>query len=159
MEINLLLIILVVVAVWRIWQGFRNGLVDEINRLISLVMALFVLSLAVMIIYGFMEENMKNVITAVVVLIVSGVVFHLINFVMKSIKTLAKLPIIGFLNSILGMIIGLAEVVVISWIMYIVIELFPTGNFGEQITAWTVENEYLMRLYESNCFMDFFKNI
>lgn len=159
MEINILLIILIIIACWRIVQGFRNGMIDEISRLISLVAALFVLSLAVMIIYGFMEENKKNVIVAVVALVILGCVFHLINFIMKSLKTLARLPVISLLNKVLGMITGLAEVIVICWIMYTVIQMFPVGEVGEQIMAWTYKSEPLMKLYETNCILPLFENL
>lgn len=153
MEINILLILLVILALWRAWKGFRNGLADEINRLVSLVAALFVLALAVMIIYGVMENNMGNVITAAVVLVITGILFHLLSLVLKSLKTIAKLPIISFLNSILGIGIGLAETVVACWIMYCVIQFFPTGDFGTRIMEWTYENEYLLKLYEANYFL------
>lgn len=157
MEINILLIILIVIAVWRIWQGFRNGMIHEINRLVSLAAALFVLALAVMIIYGFMEGNMKNVITAVVALVILGIVFHLIKFIMKSLKTLSELPIISFLDKILGMMAGFAEVVIICWIMYTVIQLLPIGAVGDQIMTWTYGNEYLMKLYDANCILPLIK--
>ena len=147
MEINLLLIILVVVAVWRMWMGFRNGLIDEMNRVISLMAALFVLALAVMIIYGFMEENTKNIITAVIALVVTGLAFRLINIVMKSLKALVKLPIINLLNGILGAAAGFAEIILLCWIMYTVIQLLPDNKVGEQIMIWTNENQYLMTLY------------
>lgn len=42
------------------------------------------------------------------------------------------------------------EVVVALWITYIIIQSFPTGSFGEQIMKWTNENEWLLRLYDSN---------
>jgi uncharacterized membrane protein required for colicin V production len=147
MEINLLLIILVVVAVWRMWMGFRNGLIDEMNRVISLAAALFVLALAVMIIYGFMEENTKNIITAVIALVVTGLAFRLINIVIKSLKALVKLPIINLLNGILGAAAGFAEIILLCWIMYTVIQLLPDNKVGEQIMIWTNENQYLMTLY------------
>lgn len=147
MEINLLLIILVVVAVWRMWMGFRNGLIDEMNRVISLAAALFVLALAVMIIYGFMEENTKNIITAVIALVVTGLAFRLINIVIKSLKALVKLPIINLLNGILGAAAGFAEIILFCWIMYTVIQLLPDNKVGEQIMIWTNENQYLMTLY------------
>ena len=48
MNINLLLPALLLLAAWRAWRGFKNGLAEEIYRLISLVAALFVLALVIM---------------------------------------------------------------------------------------------------------------
>ena len=60
MNINLLLPVLLLLAVWRAWRGFKNGLAEEIYRLISLVAALFVLSLLFMAVTSFQADDMKN---------------------------------------------------------------------------------------------------
>ena len=41
MNINLLLIILIALGIWRAVRGFKTGLAEEVNRLVSLVVALF----------------------------------------------------------------------------------------------------------------------
>ena len=123
---------------------------QEIYRLISLVVALFVLALSIMAISSFMDHNTKNGIVAVILIIITGIVFHLLSIVLNSLKTVAKLPIISFFNSILGIAAGVLEVAVAFWILYIIIQNFPTGSFGEQIMKWTNENEWLLRLYNSN---------
>ena len=123
---------------------------EEIYRLISLVVALFVLALSIMAISSFMDHNTKNGIVAVILIIITGIVFHLLSIVLNSLKTVAKLPIISFFNSILGIAAGVLEVAVAFWILYIIIQKFPTGSFGEQIMKWTNENEWLLRLYNSN---------
>ena len=46
MNINLLLIILIALGIWRAVRGFKTGLAEEVNRLVSLVVALFVLVLS-----------------------------------------------------------------------------------------------------------------
>ncbi len=155
LELNLLLVVIVVLGMWRVWRGLHNGLANEINRLVSLVAALFVLALSVMIIYGVMENNVGNIVTAVIVLIVTGLLIHLLNLVMKAFRAIVKLPIISFINHILGAAIGLAEIIVACWIMYCVIQIFTLGEVGRQIMLWTNESEWLMKLYESNWLLGF----
>lgn len=150
MNINILLIIALALCLWRAYRGFRVGMAEEIYRLISLVVALFVLALSIMAISSFMDHNNKNGIVAVILIIITGIVFHLLSIVLNSLKTVAKLPIISFFNSILGIAAGVLEVAVAFWILYIIIQNFPTGAFGEQIMKWTNENEWLLRLYDSN---------
>lgn len=150
MNINILLIIALALCLWRACRGFRVGMAEEVYRLISLVVALFVLALSIMAISSFMDHNNKNGIVAVILIIITGIVFHLLSIVLNSLKTVAKLPIISFFNSILGIAAGVLEVVVALWILYIIIQNFPTGSFGEQIMKWTNENELLFRLYNSN---------
>ena len=78
---------------------------------------------------------------------------------MKSLKAIAKLPIISFLNSLLGLAAGIAEVIVGAWIMYCVIHAFPTGEFGTQIMIWTQESEWLMKLYEANRITEWLQSV
>ena len=150
MNINLLLPALLLLAVWRAWRGFKNGLAEEIYRLISLVAALFVLALVLMAVTSFQSDDTKNGIIAVILLIITGIILHLFGIIMKSLKAIAKLPVISILNSLLGLVAGIAEIIVGSWIMYCIIQAFPTGDFGVQIMAWTQENEWLIKLCEAN---------
>ena len=159
MNINLLLPALLLLAVWRAWRGYKNGFAEEIYRLISLVAALFVLALLLMAVSSFRADDMKNGIISVILLIITGIVLHLFGIIMKSLKAIAKLPIISFLNSLLGLAAGIAEVIVGAWIMCCVIHAFPTGEFGAQIMAWTQESEWLMKLYEANRITEWLQSV
>ena len=159
MNINLLLPALLLLAVWRAWRGYKNGFAEEIYRLISLVAALFVLALLLMAVSSFRADDMKNGIISVILLIITGIVLHLFGIIMKSLKAIAKLPIISFLNRLLGLAAGIAEVIVGAWIMYCVIHAFPTGEFGTQITIWTQESEWLMKLYEANRITEWLQSV
>lgn len=159
MNINLLLPALLLLAVWRAWRGYKNGFAEEIYRLISLVAALFVLALLLMAVSSFRADDMKNGIISVILLIITGIVLHLFGIIMKSLKAIAKLPIISFLNSLLGLAAGIAEMIVGAWIMYCVIHAFPTGEFGTQIMIWTQESEWLMKLYEANRITEWLQSV
>ena len=150
MNINLLLPVLLLLAVWRAWRGFKNGLADEVYRLISLLAALFVLALVLMAVTSFQEDEVKNGVIAVMLLIVTGISLHLFGTIKKALQAIAGLPIISFLNSLFGLAAGIAEVVVAAWLMYYIIAVFPTGAFGVQIMEWTRGSEWLTRLYEAN---------
>ena len=159
MNINLLLPALLLLAVWRAWRGYKNGFAEEIYRLISLVAALFVLALLLMAVSSFRADDMKNGIISVILLIITGIVLHLFGIIMKSLKAIAKLPIISFLNRLLGLAAGIAEVIVGAWIMYCIIHAFPTGEFGTQIMIWTQESEWLMKLYEANRITEWLQSV
>ena len=159
MNINLLLPALLLLAVWRAWRGFKNGLAEEIYRLISLVAALFVLSLLFMAVTSFQADDMKNSIISIILLLITGIVLHLFGIIMKSLKAIAKLPVISFLNSLLGLAAGIAEVIVGAWILYCIIHAFPTGEFGARIMTWTQESEWLTKLYEANYIMKWLQSV
>ncbi|HJA94358.1 MAG TPA: CvpA family protein [Candidatus Eisenbergiella merdipullorum] len=159
MNINLLLPALLLMALWRAWRGFKNGLVNEVNRLISLIAVLFVLALVLMAVASFRKDETKNGIIAVVLLLITGIILHLFGIIMKSLKAIAKLPLLSILNSLLGLAAGIAEVVVGLWTLYCIILTFPTGQFGAQIMAWTQESEWLTKLYDANLISQWFHSV
>lgn len=147
---NLLIVILVILLLWRAVKGFKNGFAHEINTLVSTFMALTVLSLVLLLVASIVEKNTRTIIISAVILILAGLLYRLVGVVMKSLETIAKLPIINLINKLFGMGAGVLEVLVIFWIVYVIIESFPTGAFGEQIMSWTAQSEILTNIYQKN---------
>lgn len=147
---NILLIVLIILAVWRGWHGMKKGLVEEIGGLLSLVISLFVLSLGILLYTSVKANDTQNIVLSVVVLLVTGLAARLLRTVIKSLAAIAHLPIISALNCLLGIVIGVAEAVVALWILYVIIENFDLGAFGMQIVDWTEQSEVLRKLYDMN---------
>lgn len=149
---NVLLIILVLLAVWRGWRGMKAGLVDEVGKLLSLLISLFIISLGILLYTSVKENDTKNIVLSIIMIIITGLAARVVNLLIKSLSTIAHLPVINFVNSILGIGIGIAEAVVFLWIVYVVIASFDTGGFGLQIMTWTKQSELLQKLYRMNQF-------
>lgn len=147
---NLLVILFVVLIVWGIYSGIKNGLVKSVNGLAALLMALIVLSAVFLLIAGIVEKNTNTIVVAVILLIVISLISRLVNLLMKSLETIAKLPIINLFDKLGGAVIGAAKMLVLFWILYTVIDSFPTGEFGEQIMAWTEQSTLLINIYNKN---------
>lgn len=156
---NLLVIILIILIIWRAFQGFKSGFASEVNNLISVLMALFVLSITLLLIASIVEKNKITIIISVVFLTLSGIAFRLMRVVMKSIETIAKLPIIKLINMLLGMAAGVLEVIAAFWIIYIIIESFNTGRFGAQIMEWTTQSTILINIYNKNYIANWIINL
>lgn len=150
LQINVLVIIFIILIVWRIYRGFKNGLAREINGVISLFIALIVLSVVLLLIAGIMEKNIKTIILSLVFLAVVSFVYHLADLLMKSLDTIAKMPIINLVNMLLGAVAGVLEVLAIFWIMYALIDTFPLGEFGERVMQWTNESTLLTNVFRKN---------
>lgn len=147
---NILLVVLAVLVIWRGWRGMKTGLVDELGKLLSLVISLFVLSVGILLYTSVKESDTKNIVLSIVILILTGLAAKLVNLVIKSLSAIAHLPVINILNGLLGILIGAAEVVVLLWIVYIVTANFDTGEFGRLMMEWTQQNELLTKVYEMN---------
>lgn len=147
---NLLLIVLIILAVWRGWSGMKRGLVEEVGHLISMVLVLFILSVAILLSSSVKSGDVKNIVLSIVIILITGVLTRLIRFAVKSLSAIAHLPVLNMINDLLGGVIGIAEVVVGIWIVYIIIGTFDTGTFGALIMDWTKQSEFLNKLYEMN---------
>ena len=147
---NLLVIIFIVLMIWGIWKGFKSGFAKEINGVVSLFMALIVLSVVFLLLASIWEKNTRTSVVSVVLLVVAGIFYRLVSLVMKSMETLARLPLIRLVNRLLGAAAGALEVMIVFWIMYMIVEGLPTGRFGEQIMAWTKESALLVNIYHKN---------
>lgn len=147
---NLLVIFLALLVIWRAYKGLKKGFAHEVNYLVSVIMALVVLSITLLLISSIIEKNSKTIIISVVLLIAVSVLYRMAGVLMKSIETIAKLPVINLVNMLLGMAAGVLEVLAVFWIMYVIIHSFPTGAFGEQIMEWTNESAILINIYNKN---------
>lgn len=147
---NVLVIIFIIFMIWRIYRGVKNGFAKEVNGLVSLFMALIVLSVALLLIASTMAKNTKTIIVSVVLLVIISLLYRLAGMLMKSLETIAKLPIINIVNAFLGALAGALEVFAIFWIMYALIDNFPTGQFGEQIMQWTQQSTLLVNIFNKN---------
>lgn len=150
MNINILLIVLTVLALWRGLRGAGRGITGEIYHLISLVLSLFVLSLGILLYTSIKEKNTLNIVLSIVVMVLTGVITKLVTLVMKSFRAIAHLPVISFFDKMLGMVIGVAEVVVALWIVYVIVGRFDTGSVGSWIMECTQKSPLLQKLYDLN---------
>lgn len=156
---NVLVIIFIILLICRLYRGYKNGFAKEIHGVVSLFMTLIVLSVVFLLVASIMQKNTKTTVIAVVLLLAVSLLYRLLNMVMKSIETLAKLPIIGLVNKLLGAAAGALEILIVFWIMYVIVEGFPTGQFGEQIMTWTKQSTLLINIYNKNYIANWIRTI
>lgn len=147
---NILAVIFIILVVCGVWKGFKNGLAGEINGLISLFMALVVISTALLLLGGILQKNTKVIVISAVILVIVSFLYRLLGMLMKSIETVAKLPLISLVNRLAGAMAGAVEILIIFWMIYIIVDSFPTGLFGRRIMEWTNESALLMNIYNRN---------
>lgn len=147
---NVLAVIFILLVACGIWKGFKNGLANEINGLLSLFMALIVISTALLLLGGILQKNTKVIVISAVILVIVSFIYRLLGMLMKSIETVAKLPLISLVNRLAGAIAGVLEIFIIFWMIYIIVDSFPTGMFGKRIMEWTEESALLMSIYNRN---------
>lgn len=153
MELNLLFIIVIAVAFWRGVRGGKHGMASEVTKLISLLVMLVVAALCLMIYESTKSGNVRNIVISVILLVMIGIVFSLLKILLKSWKTVMKLPGLSALDHFLGVITGVAEAIVAFWIFYIIAVTIGGDKLSGQVTHWTAQNILLSKLNEWNYIM------
>lgn len=147
---NILLIAVVLFMICKIVDGYKKGMVKEIISLISLIVVCAVAALIASGLNSYWDKNYVNVVVAVILLIIVGIVQHLLGVVFFSAKVLSKLPIVSWLNKLLGMVFGVLETVLILWTIYSFIMFMDMGIIGQQLLIYTQDSPFLTWIYENN---------
>ncbi len=147
---NLLFVIVMIVMFFNIVSGYKKGMVREIISLISLIVMCVVVALIGNGLNSYFDGEIANVIIAVLLLCLVGIVHHLLGVVFFSAKVISKLPIVSWIDKLLGMLFGIVETILILWTIYAFIMMLDMGVIGQQILVYTRENQILTWLYENN---------
>lgn len=92
---------------------------------------------------------------AISVLILFIVIKLILRIIILLLNIISRLPIINGVNKTLGGFLGLAEGVLILWIMCIALTAFSGTNVGEQLLSAISSNEILNYIYSNNLVMKF----
>lgn len=147
---NITLIIVFLIIILGAVHGYKKGMTKELSGMISWAVTLFVMSLMIMLYTSFRSSETENMIITLLLLVMVGIVYSVVRVVLKPAKFIAGLPIFHFLDQLLGLIIGIAEGILIVWLMYILNESGVLGAFGEMIRKDTASSEILSLIYEYN---------
>ncbi len=147
---NLMLLIVLLFIVFKIADGYKKGMVKEIISFVSLVVMCVVVVLISAGLHSFMEKQVVGVIIAIVLLSLLGIAHHLLGVVFFSAKMIVKLPIIHWVDKLLGMVVGALEVILILWTLYTFIMYFGLGMIGSMVIEYTKQSQLLTAVYEYN---------
>lgn len=150
---NILLIIVLVLLAFNVITGYKKGFVKSLISFVSLIILGIIAVLVINGIHGYVEGNFLTVLIMIVLLVVVSIVHHLINLVLLPAKLLSKLPIVSWLNQLLGIVFGVLQTLLLVWIVYAGVLLLDMGMVEQLIVNATQENEFLTWLYQNNYLM------
>ena len=88
-----------------------------------------------------------NIITYLLLMIV---IYLVIRIVLRILQVLNSIPVIGGINRLLGAIIGLAEGLLLIWVVCLIIMALSGTDFGKQALEVINGNEVLKFIYNHN---------
>lgn len=156
---NLMLLIVIIVALYKLVDGYKKGMVKEIISFLSLLIMCVVVVLIGAGLHSYMEKKVVGIVITVVMLTLVGIAHHLLKIVFFSAKVISKLPIIHTGDKLLGMVVGVLEVLVILWTLYTFIMYFELGMIGDIIIDYTAQSKILTAIYEYNMLAPIVANV
>ena len=156
---NLMLIAAALFALFKVVDGYKKGMIKEVVSLVTLILMGNMVVLIGKGLHSYMEKEVVGVIIAVVLMALLGVVHHLLNVVFFSAKMISKLPVISWINKVLGAVFGVLEVILTLQIIYVFIMYFGLGMIGQQILEYTRESIVLTKIYQYNVVAKLVENL
>lgn len=115
-------LIVFLLFVWRIKKGFHNGIMKEIVTLLSGVVSLICVALIFFAISSAMAKAMSTLTVCIVILVLLGIAFKLCSLIFTPILALSNISVIGGVDKILGAVMGAAEALVLSCLVFFVLD-------------------------------------
>ncbi len=147
---NILLIIMGIILICSMINGYKKGMVKSIISLVSLIVLCIIVALIGNGLQSYFDGEFFNVVIMVLLFCVLGIAHHLLGVVFFSAKMISKLPIVHFVDKLLGIVVGILETVLIFWTIYTFIMMLDMGMIGQQLLEYTRESSILTWFYEHN---------
>ena len=151
---NLTLIIVLIVMLYMVAAGYQKGLTKQISGIVALTAAFVMLALVIMLVSSFQNREVTNAVYSVILLAVFGMVYGIVKFLLRSIKLMSNLPILHFLDQVLGIAAGLVKWILVVWIFFLLCENNYLGGITEYVRADISNSTILKLLYQFNFFIN-----
>jgi len=147
---NLPFIIALVYLIVMIVVSFKRGFAKEVCSLVALFVATIIVMLIAFAIRAYFSQERIVFVITLILLFLLFVLYKIVDLFLTSLKIISKLPVIRLVDKPLGIIVGVAEVILTVWAVYCVITVWNTGAFEGWIMN-CVKNNFVMKLlYEYN---------
>lgn len=147
---NILLIVLLVLLVWRTIAGVQKGIVRETISFINILFAAATLGLACMAVNAYKEAYYLQMFIFALIIVILGVIHSVLRLVFFSAKVVSKLPVISSADRLAGLVMGVVETLILYWILCYILIYFDFGALRNQLMLMITENKILSFLYQYN---------
>lgn len=147
---NVTLIIVLIVLACTMVRGYKKGLVQEVITFLAIIAGVIALALVAAAIDSFLSNHLSNMLIAIILFVVVLIITNIAKFILSSITFLSKMPVVSKVNKLAGMILGLAQGVIIIWIAFILLALFQSNGINHIVMQQVDSNPLLSFIYQNN---------
>lgn len=147
---NILLIVVGLYMLYKLYDGYKKGMVKELISLTTLLFMGIMVGLMAAMFHSYMKREYVGIIMAVILLTLLKVVHRAVKFVCFSLKLISGIPVISTLNKVLGMILGFLEGIVFLQVLFFMVEHYGLGTIGQLINQYAQEAPVVSLVYHYN---------
>lgn len=154
-KMNYLLVLVILSFVWRMAAGYKQGMVKELKSFITFLVSAVSIALICKTVNAYIHEAGMDMVISIFLLIILGIAFKILKLAFFSAETIVKLPVIHLADKVLGIVMGAAEIVVLLWAFFLVLDMlyqFQLGIFAKMVAAYIKDSGFLTYLYDNNLF-------
>ncbi len=150
MEINILFIIVVIALAAGAINGFRNGILESLVRIISCILGILVLIILAKGIGGFIQGSFLSIVMAIILLVAIRIIHKVIKLILDSLKLVRALPAGKFVDKLAGALLGMLEVLLVIWIAFIIVGSFDIYGINTWVKGQVSQSRFLSLIYNTN---------
>ena len=147
---NLLLIAVLILLVLKMISGYKKGMVKEIIQFVTLLITCATLALIANALSHYTKGEWLNVVIMIIMLSLLGLVHFLLKIVFVSAKLIVNLPIVSWVDKVMGIAVGALETVLLLWTLYFFVMIMDMGGVSEIVLQYTQDSKILTWLFENN---------
>ena len=118
------ILMICLLAVWRIKKGFRNGMTKEIINILSIFVALVCVTLIFWAISSAVAHTFSTLMVCAVGLISIGIIYKLCHLILKPLTAIMNISFIHGLDKLLGAVMGFGEALICVYFLCRVLDYF-----------------------------------
>ncbi len=151
--------IVILIYVWRIFKGSRNGLVDEVGSLADIIIISFAVVAGIVVVESIMQKKLIGFLVSGIILLIILIARKLIRAVFGVLGLIAELPLLNGLNRFLGFLAGIIEATVLVWVGFAIVSGLKVPIAGQLLSEIVTTNFFLSFLYEHNLLYNLIQRI
>ncbi len=139
-------IIICLILSFFTFNGFRHGFIEEIARLISLIVGFILASKFHYVLIPYLQPFIKlgNIQVTVAYMGVFIITVILITIIAKILQKFIELVLLGWINRLLGLLLGLLKGFLITSLIIFIIQALPIKLDKDNTIRQKLENESVM---------------
>lgn len=149
-SISITMAVFALITIIGMMLGAKMGLAESLAFFVALGVAVIMVGIFLRIFSAYSGGNTKQTIIAIVALILLGVIYSLMKVLTKSIKSIAELPVLGFVDKFLGALLGVVLALIIYHVVTAAADMGYLGRAGDIINKDVADSELLTYLKKTD---------